>query len=182
MAKRKKTDIVQFNVRLREELRKQLEVSAKAEKRSLNSEIVARLEQSFVSQLVSQDSFAVLTDIREKLNTLSSRFEARASGEPSDLSPPAPGAKASGEVPPAVRLRIEQNLLDRMAYIARAYDDIEQHGGHLAPAERDRLRTLADRAASHAFGEESGRATNKSESAEPELPMPQPRQSRGVKS
>jgi predicted HicB family RNase H-like nuclease len=47
MAKRKKTDFVQFKVRFRERLRAWLEAAAKAEKRSLNSEIVLRLEQSF---------------------------------------------------------------------------------------------------------------------------------------
>jgi hypothetical protein len=47
MIKRKKTDFVQFKVRLREQLRARLEASAKAGERSLNSEIVSRLEESF---------------------------------------------------------------------------------------------------------------------------------------
>jgi hypothetical protein len=47
MARRKKTDIVQFKLRIREVLRKRLETVAKNEERSLNSEIVDRLEQSF---------------------------------------------------------------------------------------------------------------------------------------
>jgi integrase len=47
MAKRKKTDFVQFKVRFREALRRRLEGAAKAQERSLNSEIVARLEESF---------------------------------------------------------------------------------------------------------------------------------------
>ena len=47
MAKRKKTDIVALKLRLREGLRAWLETAAKSEKRSLNSEIVLRLEQSF---------------------------------------------------------------------------------------------------------------------------------------
>ena len=50
MAKRKKTDIVQLKVRLTEELRKRLEVAAKNDERSLNSEIVVRLAQSFQTQ------------------------------------------------------------------------------------------------------------------------------------
>ena len=47
MAKRKKTDFVQFKIRFRESLRSRLELAAKGQERSLNSEIVARLEQSF---------------------------------------------------------------------------------------------------------------------------------------
>src|SRR5262252_9352428 len=47
MAKRKKTDIVQFKLRIREALRRRLEAAANAEERSLNSEIAHRLENSF---------------------------------------------------------------------------------------------------------------------------------------
>jgi hypothetical protein len=47
MAKRKKTDIVQFKLRIREALRRRLEAAAGAEERSLNSEIAHRLENSF---------------------------------------------------------------------------------------------------------------------------------------
>jgi len=47
MAKRKKTDIVQFKLRIREGLRRRLEAAANAEERSLNSEIAHRLENSF---------------------------------------------------------------------------------------------------------------------------------------
>jgi Arc-like DNA binding domain len=47
MAKRKKTDIVQFKLRIREALRRRLEAVARAEERSLNSEIAHRLEKSF---------------------------------------------------------------------------------------------------------------------------------------
>jgi len=47
MTKRKKTDIVPLMVRLREDLRARIEAAAKGRERSLNSEIVARLEQSF---------------------------------------------------------------------------------------------------------------------------------------
>jgi len=50
MAKRKKTDIVQLKVRLTEELRKRLEMAAKNDERSLNSEIVVRLAKSFQSE------------------------------------------------------------------------------------------------------------------------------------
>jgi hypothetical protein len=48
MKKRKKLDFVQFKIRLRESLRKQLEVAAHAKDVSLNSEMVSRLEHSFI--------------------------------------------------------------------------------------------------------------------------------------
>jgi len=47
MAKRKRTDIVKLQLRIREALRRRLEVAAKAEERSLNTEIAHRLENSF---------------------------------------------------------------------------------------------------------------------------------------
>jgi Arc-like DNA binding dprotein len=47
MAKRKKTDIVQFKLRIREALRRRLEANARFQERSLNSEIAHRLENSF---------------------------------------------------------------------------------------------------------------------------------------
>jgi hypothetical protein len=53
MAKRKKTDIVQFKLRIREGLRRKLEAVANAEERSLNSEIAHRLENSFDQEKIS---------------------------------------------------------------------------------------------------------------------------------
>jgi predicted HicB family RNase H-like nuclease len=50
MAKRKITDQVQINVRMREALRAKLEQSAKKNYESLNREIVDRLERSFDRQ------------------------------------------------------------------------------------------------------------------------------------
>jgi hypothetical protein len=47
MSKRKKTDIVNLKLRIREVLRKRLETAAKAQERSLNSEMSARLANSF---------------------------------------------------------------------------------------------------------------------------------------
>jgi hypothetical protein len=47
MAKRKKTDIVKLQLRIRELLRRKLEYAAEGEARSLNSEISRRLENSF---------------------------------------------------------------------------------------------------------------------------------------
>jgi hypothetical protein len=45
--KRKTTDIVNLKLRIRETLRKRLEGAAKVQERSLNSEMVVRLEDSF---------------------------------------------------------------------------------------------------------------------------------------
>jgi Arc-like DNA binding domain len=50
MAKRKKTDIVQFKLRIREGSRRKLEAAARVEERSLNSEIALRLENSFAQE------------------------------------------------------------------------------------------------------------------------------------
>jgi hypothetical protein len=50
MAKRKSTDQVQLNVRMRESLRAKLEQSAKKNYESLNREVVDRLERSFDRQ------------------------------------------------------------------------------------------------------------------------------------
>ena len=47
MSKRKKTDIVSLKLRIRETLRKRIETAAKAEERSLNSEMASRLANSF---------------------------------------------------------------------------------------------------------------------------------------
>jgi hypothetical protein len=47
MAKRKRTDVVKLQLRIREALRRRLEERAKEEERSLNSEIALRLENSF---------------------------------------------------------------------------------------------------------------------------------------
>jgi Arc-like DNA binding domain len=48
MSKRKKTDIVSLKLRIREALRKRLETAASGQERSLNSEMAARLEESFL--------------------------------------------------------------------------------------------------------------------------------------
>ncbi|MGI8852330.1 MAG: Arc family DNA-binding protein [Methyloceanibacter sp.] len=50
MAARKQTAIVGLKVRLREPLRKKLEVAAKKKGVSLNAELVARLEESFLGE------------------------------------------------------------------------------------------------------------------------------------
>jgi FKBP-type peptidyl-prolyl cis-trans isomerase (trigger factor) len=68
MIKRKKLDFVQFKIRLRESLRKQLEDAARAKDVSINSEIISRLEESFSIDSV-QDA------IKGELRRLSDRFD-----------------------------------------------------------------------------------------------------------
>ena len=52
--KRKQTAIVGLKVRLREPLRKKLEVAAKQKGVSLNSELVSRLDGSFAADALEQ--------------------------------------------------------------------------------------------------------------------------------
>jgi hypothetical protein len=82
MAKRKKTDFVQFKIRFRESLRSRLEQAAKGQERSLNSEIVARLEESFDREGVIRirdqaekaiESMVAQNQRREKLLTLENK-------------------------------------------------------------------------------------------------------------
>jgi hypothetical protein len=81
MAKRKRTDIVKLQLRIREGLRGRLESAAKNQERSLNSEIVARLEESFRrSELASlTKKFSALQERMQALTALVSR--GRALGE-----------------------------------------------------------------------------------------------------
>src|SRR6516165_11174319 len=65
MAKRKRTDIVKLQLRIREGLRGRLESAAKNQERSLNSEIVARLEESF-----RRSELASLTENVRELSAL----------------------------------------------------------------------------------------------------------------
>jgi len=63
MAKRKRTDVVKLQLRLRESLRKQLEDAARVKDVSLNSEMVSRLEESFTRASMQNE----LNKMREKL-------------------------------------------------------------------------------------------------------------------
>jgi Arc-like DNA binding domain len=65
MAKRKRTDIVKLQLRIREGLRGRLESAAKNQERSLNSEIVARLEESF-----RRSELASLTENVDRLSAV----------------------------------------------------------------------------------------------------------------
>jgi hypothetical protein len=109
MGRRK--DQAQFNMRLDRQLLKRLQIAAKDQDRSVNSEMVHRLEQSF-AQTVGQDQLAALTENVTKLSdlhemarawldlalsklasdktSLSSLLAGIAYDEPSDLAPPVP--------------------------------------------------------------------------------------------
>jgi len=71
MAKRKRTDVVKLQLRIREGLRGRLESAAKNQERSLNSEIVARLEESF-----RRGELASLTENVDRLSALHERTQA----------------------------------------------------------------------------------------------------------
>jgi hypothetical protein len=78
MIKRKKADIVQFKIRLTEDLRKQLETAARAGGRSLNTEMVQRLKASLGSGLLSPDSAKAareLLEMHEKIAELKAAME-----------------------------------------------------------------------------------------------------------
>jgi hypothetical protein len=74
MIKRKKTDYVQFKIRLRESLRKQLEDAARSKHVSLNSEIVDRLEQSLSQASVRDDINSARVAIQDQLRQLSDKL------------------------------------------------------------------------------------------------------------
>jgi hypothetical protein len=87
MTKRKKTDIVGLKLRLRESLRARIEAAAKAQERSLNNEVIARLEQSFDRESLTRlrdnvekglDAIMVQNERREKLLELESQKFRRA--------------------------------------------------------------------------------------------------------
>jgi len=88
MIKRKKTDMIQFKVRMLEELRKRLEVSAETKRRSLNAEIVARLEQSFGSA----------TQLNEAAQTFIDFVTDRLASDPSNLAPRVPREARTGSL------------------------------------------------------------------------------------
>jgi len=67
MAKRKPTDMAQMNLRIRETLRKKVEVEARKNGHSLNSELVQRLERSFIDQWVHQMIEATLSRVENSM-------------------------------------------------------------------------------------------------------------------
>jgi hypothetical protein len=78
MTKRKKTEIVGLKLRLRESLRRQIEAAAKVQERSLNSEIVGRLEESFAKDRSREEREEVIASMRrneEILNAVSGIYK-----------------------------------------------------------------------------------------------------------
>src|SRR5215469_12704337 len=115
MAKRKKTDIVPLMLRLREELRGRLESAAKNQERSLNSEIVARLEESFRrTELASlTENVRELSSFREWVSEpLSELFEMLLVEKSAELFRKAEEEDARGRPDSAERLqRMAEELL-----------------------------------------------------------------------
>ena len=76
---RKRTETVNFTLRMREDLRRRLAQIAKKEDRSLNEEIVRRLEQSFSTEDVVQaveDGYRKMRDeARSELEKLRAEAE-----------------------------------------------------------------------------------------------------------
>jgi Arc-like DNA binding domain len=70
---RKPTDIVQPNLRIREALRRRLEREAKAARRSLNQELICRLEASF-----EQEAMRSLEMVAADLRKICVRMETKA--------------------------------------------------------------------------------------------------------
>jgi hypothetical protein len=76
MTKRHRTDIVGLLVRMREPLRKKIEQAAKSRGVSMNSEVVARLEQSFQTEdIVAGVREQVREEFRQLLAGLSKRAQ-----------------------------------------------------------------------------------------------------------
>jgi hypothetical protein len=82
MARRKPGDIVQINLRIRENLRNHIEASAKKRGHSLNREMERRLEQSFsnqqiediVSDAIAKVSEALVLPLDSKLNFIANQI------------------------------------------------------------------------------------------------------------
>jgi hypothetical protein len=70
MAARKQTAIVGLKVRLREPLRKKLEVAAKKKGVSLNAELVSRLEESFLGEELTDRMDKILAEFDKRIGQL----------------------------------------------------------------------------------------------------------------
>jgi hypothetical protein len=70
MPARKPTAIVGLKVRLREPLRKKLEVAAKKRGVSLNAELVSRLEESFLSETLTERMDQIFAGLDKRIAQL----------------------------------------------------------------------------------------------------------------
>lgn len=62
---------IQYNLRITEELRERLKKSADFHNRSMNADIVARLEQTFATQTITPVGIAPPSSIEQKLDEIS---------------------------------------------------------------------------------------------------------------
>lgn len=62
---------IQYNLRITEELRERLKKSADFHNRSMNADIVARLEQTFTTQTIAPVGIAPPSSIEQKLDKIS---------------------------------------------------------------------------------------------------------------
>lgn len=65
MAKRKSTDTVSFTLRMREELRAELEGAAKGKEVSLNQEIVERLKTALTDRVIEANQNLIVAQLNE---------------------------------------------------------------------------------------------------------------------
>jgi hypothetical protein len=72
---RKSTDIVPLTLRLREDLRRKLERAADKAERSLNIEIVERLEASFTNEEKARDQKQMMAKLDETAARLQSSYD-----------------------------------------------------------------------------------------------------------
>ena len=75
MAKRKRTDVVKLQLRIRESLRKQLEDAARVKDVSLNNEMVYRLEESFTRASMQDELNKMRANVRDELKKLTERVQ-----------------------------------------------------------------------------------------------------------
>jgi glutamyl-tRNA reductase len=75
MAKRKRTDVVKLQLRIREGLRRQLEDAARVKDVSLNSEMVSRLEESFTRASMQDELNKTRAIVRDEVEKLKERLQ-----------------------------------------------------------------------------------------------------------
>ena len=91
MAKRKRTDVVKLQLRIRESLRKQLEDAARVKDVSLNAEMVSRLEQSLVQASLQEELRVRIKDEFRKLLVALEKEVGRRLGGQIEREPMRPG-------------------------------------------------------------------------------------------
>jgi hypothetical protein len=185
---RRKTDVIQFKVRMLEELRKRLEMSAKAENRSLNAEIGARLQHSYADHRDARDHFLSdqLTEISEKLSDLAQKWANLAAQKADEGAGrlDQPDQKPEPQTQPASKpdhaeqfwarhpqpSQEEIQQLMSEEFNKRAEEEFERGNTKLADWLRQQARESAGGSAGG--GNPRRRARSAAPDQEPELPMP----------